>query len=67
MGFLKNNHVAKTLILGQTHFGKLMVELCFSKKCCVVTLLFMIIYMKVHILIAYGELHDLLAWKRIAS
>ena len=67
MGFLENNHVAKTLFLDQTNFGKLMVELCFFLKCCVVTLLFMIIYMKVHILIAYGELHDLLAWKKIAS
>ena len=53
----------KHYFLGQTHFGKLMAELGFSKKCCVLTLLFMIIYMKVHILIAYGELHDLLAWE----
>ena len=29
---------------GQTHFGKLFVEQCFLKKCCVVTLLYMIIY-----------------------
>ena len=49
--------------MGQTHFGKLMVELCFSKRCCVVTLL----YMKMHILIAYGELHDLLAKRILAS
>ena len=30
--------------MGQTHFKKLFVELCFLKKCCGVTLLYMIIY-----------------------
>ena len=34
----------KHYFFGQTHFGKLIVELCFSKRCCVVTLLYMIIY-----------------------
>ena len=45
-------------------FGKLFVELCFSKKCSVVTLLYMVIYEK-HIMfnIAFGEMHELLTWK----
>ena len=34
------------MFLGQTHFGKLFVELYFLKKYCVVTLLYMIIYEK---------------------
>ena len=54
--------------MGQTHFGKLMVELCFSKRCCVVLWPYYIwLYMKMHILIAYRELHDLLERKRLAS
>ena len=41
------------------------VELCFLKKYCVVTLLYMIIYEKCIIFgIAYGEMHEYLTWKR---
>ena len=62
MGFLENNHVALMLFFGQTHFGKLFVERCFSKKYCVVTLLYMTIYEKCIIFgIVNGEIHDLLA------
>ena len=65
MGFLENNHVALTLFFSQTHFGKLFVGLCFLKRYCVVTLLYMTIYEKCIIFDnAYGEMHDLLAWKR---
>ena len=40
----------------------------FPNKCHVVTLTYMIIYEKCIIfVIAYGEMHDLLAWKRQAS
>ena len=65
MGFLENNHVAKTFFfLGQTHFGKLFVGLCFLTKYCVVTLLYMTIYERCIIFgNANGEMHDLLAWK----
>ena len=53
------------LRLGQTHFGKLFVELYFLKKYCVVTLLYMIIHEKrIMFNIAYGEMRDLLVWKR---
>ena len=39
-----------------------------SKKCCVVTLLYMIIYEKcIMFNIAYGEMHKYLAWKSQAS
>ena len=52
------------LFLGQTHFEKLFLELCFCKNCCVVTLLYIIIYEKCIIFgIAFGEMHELLAWK----
>ena len=37
-----------------------------SYKFCIVTLLFMIIYESAYSY-SYGELHDLLAWKRLAS
>ena len=55
-------------ILGQKHFGKLFIELCFLKKCCVMTLLYNdCIWKCIIFLVAYGEMHDLLAWKRLAS
>ena len=53
------------LLLGQKNFGKLFVRLCFLKKYCVVTLLYMTIYEKCIIFgNANGKMHDLLAWKR---
>ena len=56
------------MFLGQTHFGKLFVGLCFLKKYCVVTLLYMTIYEKCIIFgNANGKMHDLLALKRYAS
>ena len=68
MGFLENNYVASTLFLGQTYFEKLFVGLCFLKKCCVLTQLYMIIYEKCIIFgIAFGEMHKLLTWKIWAS
>ena len=68
MGFLENNNVAWTLFLGQTHFGKLFVGLCFLKKLCAVTLLYMNIYEKcIMFNIAYGKMHEYLAWKRKVS
>ena len=52
--------------MGQTHFGKIFVELCFLKKYCVVTLFYIYIYIYIYdkrimFNIAYGEMHDLLA------
>ena len=43
----------KRYFLGQTHFRKLFVELCFLKKCYVVTLLYMIIYENMSCLILH--------------
>ena len=52
------------LFLGQTHFGKLYMDICFLKKHYVVTLLYIIIYEKYIIFgIAFGEMHELLIWK----
>ena len=52
------------LFLGQTHFGKLYMDICFLKKYCVVTLLYIIIYEKYIIFgIAFGKMHELLIWK----
>ena len=39
--------------MGETHFGKLFVELCFLKNCCVVTLLHMTIYERASCLILH--------------
>ena len=56
------------MFLGQVHFGKLFVKLCFLKRYCVVTLLYMTIYKKCIIFgIAYGEMHEYVSWKRQAS
>ena len=55
----------RSLFFGQTHFGKLFVGLCFLKRYCVVTLLYMIVYEKsIMFNIEYGEMHDLLVWRR---
>ena len=52
------------LFLGQIHFGKLYMDICFLKKNCVVTLLYIIIYEKYIISgIAFGEMYELLTWK----
>ena len=44
------------------------MKLCFLKRYCVVTLLYMTIYKKCIIFgIAYGEMHEYVSWKRQAS
>ena len=44
------------------------MKLCFPKKCCVVTILHMIIYEKrIMFDITYGDMHEYLTWKRQAS
>ena len=56
------------MFLGQTHFGKLFVKLYLSKNYCVVNLMYMTIYEKcIMFNIAYGEMHEYLAWERKAS
>ena len=69
MGFLKNNHIAYNIVFGLNTFWETTYGNCiFPKKCRVVTLTYMTIYEKcIIVVIVYGEMHDLLAWKGQAS
>ena len=51
------------VFLGQTHFGKLYMDICFLKSV-VLWPYYILLYMKMHHFgIAFGEMHELLIWK----